>query len=114
MGRERSPRGDLDSITMANKLLSAARAVPMARLLAAGEIVMLAHRHWHRLEPDERRRLLALVRRGRGRGRNLSVAERTELARLIAKADPRLFAGLVAQRFSPVPLPRRIVRGRAR
>jgi hypothetical protein len=97
---------------MANKLMSAARAVPMARLLAAAQVLMLANRHWHRLEPDERRRLLVLIRRGRLVGRNLSVAERLELARLIAKADPRLFAGLVAQRFSPVPLPRRVVRGK--
>jgi hypothetical protein len=97
---------------VANKLLTAARAIPLARLLAAAQVLLLARRHWHRLEPIERRRLIALVRQGRGRGRNLSPAERDELARLIAKADPRLFAGLVVQRFSPVPLPRRLVRGR--
>jgi hypothetical protein len=89
-----------------------AKAVPLARLLAAGQVVMLARRHWHRLEPEERRRLVALVRQGHGRTRNLSEHDRAELAGLIAKADPRLFVGLVAQRFSPVPLPRRIVRGR--
>jgi hypothetical protein len=104
----RAPR--LDSV--ANQLLRAARAIPLARLLAAAQVLLLARRHWHRLEPIERRRLIALVRQGRGRGRNLSPAERDELARLIAKADPRLFAGLVVQRFSPVPLPRRLVRGR--
>jgi hypothetical protein len=97
---------------VAGTIRKVAGAVPLARLLSAAQVLMLAQRHWQRLEPDERRRLLALVRRGRGVGRNLSVAERAELARLIAKADPRLFAGLVAQRFSPVPLPRRIVRGR--
>lgn len=97
---------------MAGKFVSAARAVPLARLLAAAQIVMLARRHWLKLDPHERRRLIALVRRGRGIGRGLSVAERAELVRLIAKADPRLFAGLVAQRFSPVPLPRRVVQGK--
>jgi hypothetical protein len=90
----------------------AARAVPIARLLAAAQVVLLARRHWHRLDPDERRRLIALVRRARGRSRNLSPGDQAELARLIAKADPRLFAGLVAQKFSPVPLPLRGVRGR--
>jgi hypothetical protein len=99
---------------MANKFTRAARLVPMARFLAAAQIVLLARQHWHRLEPLERRRLLTLVRRGRGRQGNLSARERAELARLIAKADPRLFAGLVAQRFSPVPLPNRLVRGRRR
>jgi hypothetical protein len=96
---------------MASKLLKTAKVVPLARLLAAAEILMLARRHWHRLEPAERRRLLTLVRQGRGRSRNLSSSERVELSRLVAKADPRLFAGLLAQRFSPVPLPRRVVRG---
>jgi hypothetical protein len=97
---------------MALNPLKAARALPLARLLAAGQIVLLARQHWHRLEPHERRRLLTLVRQGRGLGRNLPAGDRAELARLIAKADPRLFAGLVAQRFSPVPLPGRVVRGR--
>lgn len=98
---------------MANKLLlKTAKVVPLARLLAAAQILMLARTHWHRLDPAERRRVIALVVQGHGRRRNLSPAERLELSRLIAKADPRLFAGLVAQRFSPVPLPRRVVQGR--
>jgi hypothetical protein len=97
---------------MAGKLLTAARSVPMARLLAAAQVVMLARRHWLKLEPHERRRLITLMRRGRGVGRGLTIAEREELAGLIAKADPRLFAGLVAQRFSPVRLPRRVVNGK--
>jgi hypothetical protein len=78
---------------------------------------MLANRHWHRLEPDERRRVLALMAHippTPGRRHTLSERERAELLGLIAKADPRLFAGLVAQRFSPVPLPRRVVHGRRR
>jgi TRAP-type C4-dicarboxylate transport system substrate-binding protein len=99
---------------MAIKLAKVAKAVPVARLLAAGEIVMMARQHWHRLEPAERRRFVALVRRGHGRKRNLSERDQAELARLIAKANPRLFVGLVAQRFSPVPLPRRVVHGRRR
>ncbi len=91
---------------MALNPLKAARVIPMARLLAAAQVVMLARRHWHRLEPQERRRLLTLVRVARGRRGRLTAGERLELARLIAKADPKLFAGLVVQKFSPVPLPR--------
>lgn len=88
------------------------RRLPAARLLAAGEILVLAHEHVTRLEPHERRRVLQLVRRGHGRTRNLSAEERAELAALLAKANPRLFVGLVADKLSPVRLPTRLVRGK--
>jgi hypothetical protein len=97
---------------MAIKITKLAKAIPLARLVVAGKIVLLARQHWHRLEPAERRRLISLVRRGHGRPRNLSDEDRTELARLIQKADPWLFTLLVAQRFSPVPIPGRVLRGR--
>jgi hypothetical protein len=99
---------------MASKVLGTAKFIPLARLLAAARIVMLARQHWHKLEPNERRRLLTLVRVAGGRRGKLTPGERLELVTLVAKADPRLFAGLVAQRFSPVPLPGRVVRGRKR
>ena len=99
---------------MASKLVTTAKLIPLARLVAAARVLMLARRHWHQLEPAERHRVMMLVRQTHGRPRTLSANERLELARLIAKADPRLFAGLVAQRFSPVPLPGRVVRGRRR
>lgn len=85
---------------------------PMATLVAMAEVGLLARQHWLKLEPDERRRMMTLVARTHGRRRNLTVTERGELARLVAKSDPRLFAGLLAQRFSPVPLPRRVVQGK--
>ena len=95
---------------MASKLLQSYRAIPMAKLLTAAQLVMLARRHWLRLEPHERRRMFTLVRIATGRRGRLTPAERFELARLIAKADPKLFAGLVVQKFSPVPFPKRMVR----
>jgi hypothetical protein len=99
---------------MASKLVATAKLIPLARLVAAARIIMRARQHWHKLEPAERRRMMFLVRQTHGRPRNLTTGEKLELARLIAKADPRLFAGLVAQRVSPVPLPGRVVRGRRR
>ena len=84
------------------------------KLLAIGEIALLARSHVSLLEAPERRRLLELVRKGKGRTRTLSVEEREELAALVAKAEPRRFAGLVADKLSPVPLPKRLVDGRAR
>jgi hypothetical protein len=90
------------------------KRLPVMKLLAIGEIALLARRHVSLLEPEERRRLVELVRHGRGRTRNLSDAEREELAALVAKAEPRRFAGLVADKLSPVPLPKRVVNGRRR
>lgn len=88
------------------------RRLPAAKLLALAEIALLAREHATRLDPQERRRFLALIRRGRGRTSKLSARERAELMALVAKANPRLFVGLVADKLSPVPLPRRVVRGR--
>ncbi len=90
------------------------KRIPVARLIVIGEVAMLARAHFERLEPDERRRLVTLMSRAHGRRRNLSDRDRAEFAALTAKLDPRLFAGLVAERFSPVPLPQRVVRGRPR
>jgi hypothetical protein len=84
------------------------------KLLAVGEIALLARSHIRRLDPDERRRMIELLRKGRGRSSNLSGSERDELQRLIAKTEPRLLVGLAADKLSPVPLPRRVVQGRRR
>ena len=88
--------------------------LPVMKLIAIGEVALLARSHAMRLSAEERRRLVALVRKGRGRRTRLSPEEREELSMLVAKAEPRLFAGLVIDKFVPVPLPRRLVRGRRR
>ena len=87
------------------------KRLPVLKLLAIGEIALLARTHATKLAPGERRRLVALVRRGRGRPSRLSAAERDELQALVAKAEPRIFAGEVAGKLSPVPLPRRLTHG---
>jgi hypothetical protein len=84
------------------------------KLLAAAEVLLLARQHALRLEPEERRRLVELVRIGRGRRRNLTLEQREELAELVEKAAPREFLGEAASRLSPVPLPKRLIRGRRR
>jgi hypothetical protein len=88
------------------------KRLPVLKVLVIGEIALLAGSHIRKLEPDERRRFVELMRAARGRPRNLSARDRDELTNLIAKAEPRLFAGLAADKLSPVPLPRRVVRGR--
>jgi hypothetical protein len=87
------------------------KRLPIMKLLAIAEIAVIARDHIERLEPHERRRIVELVRRGRGRPSNLSPREREELAKLVAKAEPRLFAGVAAEKLSPVPLPKRFVQG---
>jgi hypothetical protein len=81
------------------------------RLLSIAEIGMLARDHLARLEPEERRRLIHLVRIARGRPSSLRAREREELADLIAKLEPRVLAGAAADRLSPIPLPQRLLRG---
>ena len=43
------------------------RRLPVFKLLAIGEVALLARSHIRRLDPDERRRLVELLRKGRGR-----------------------------------------------
>ncbi len=90
------------------------KRLPIMRLLALGEILVLAKEHLDKLDPQERRRLVALLRAGHGRPSNLSKRQREELEALIAKAEPRLFAGAAAAKLSPVPLPDSVIRGRHR
>ena len=87
------------------------RHIPIVWLLALAEIALVARDHADNLEPRERRRILELLRIGRGFPQRLTPEEREELQELVAKAEPRLFVGEVADRLSPVKLPQRIVRG---
>jgi hypothetical protein len=87
------------------------RRIPMVKLLSAAELALVARDHVVRLSPPERRRLLTLVRTGRGGRSRLTDAERDELEGLLIKLQPRLFVGEAINRLSPVPLPRRLVFG---
>lgn len=89
------------------------RGVPVLRLLAAAEIALLARDHLMRLDGPQRRRLLELVRKARGRPDRLSDTEREELAALVAALEPRLLFANAAGKVSPLPLPERWLRGRA-
>jgi hypothetical protein len=90
------------------------KRIPVLKVLAAANIALIAKDHLMRLDAPERRRLIELVRIGRGRRRNLSEAERGELAALVAKMEPRILAGHAVDELSPLPLPRRLVYGSRR
>jgi predicted ArsR family transcriptional regulator len=102
------------AIAHAAERIPGLRRIPAATVIQAAEVVRLAREHLQRLDPSERRRVVELVRKGRGRPRNLTQREREELARLAAKAEPRLFLGLVVDKLSPLPLPKRLVFGSTR
>lgn len=89
------------------------RRLPVVKLLAMAEIALLAHDHLVRLSPAERRRLVALVRIGRGRRRRLTLREREVLEGLLVTLGPRELLGDAVDRLSPVPLPRRLLYGRS-
>ena len=78
------------------------RRMPFLKLLAIAQTVLLARRHFQRLNARDRRRLSELVRRGP----RMDSRERKELRRLLGKLEPRAFAATTADAFSPVPLPR--------
>lgn len=88
------------------------RGVPVARLLLVAEVGILARRHLIKLDPAQRRRLLTLLVRARGRPRSLTAAERREFLYLAARLEPRLLFGAAVTRLSPVPLPKRLLYGR--
>jgi hypothetical protein len=77
--------------------------LPFFRLVAAVQLLSLAHRHLTALTPRERRRLMELARHGH----KLSRDERAELRELAMKLEPRAFAAAAADAVSPVRLPKR-------
>jgi hypothetical protein len=100
------------SLGRATERVPGIRRIPVVKLLSAAEIALLAHEHLMRLTPAERRRLVALVRAGRGRRARLTKAERHELEQILDKLQPRVLVGEAVDRLSPVPLPRRLVHGK--
>lgn len=97
-----------------SKLARSLKGFPILKLLALAEIVLIVRDHFERLEPHERRRLIELVRMGRGRRSRLTPDEQDELANLVAKTEPRALAGEAVEKLSPVKLPKRLVYGRNR
>jgi hypothetical protein len=96
--------------TLVTRTLVGARALrklPYARLVALAELLILAREHVIRLEPDERRRLVELVRLSRFHPGGLTQRERREFTALLAKAEPQLFLNRAAQKMTGVPIPRK-------
>jgi hypothetical protein len=88
------------------KLGGALRKIPAARLIVLGELLLLAREHLLKLEPQERRRVVELVRRGHGRPGNLNDRDRRELQRLLEKVEPRVFVGSAFKRMVGFGVPK--------
>jgi hypothetical protein len=99
------------SIGRATERVPGLRRLPVVKLLSAAEVALLAQEHVARLTPAQRRRLVGLVRTGRGRRSRLTGAERRELETLLATLAPRQLLGEAVDRLSPVPLPQRLLYG---
>ncbi|MBM3668124.1 MAG: hypothetical protein FJW90_11765 [Actinobacteria bacterium] len=66
-------------------------------LVMLADIALTTHRHWRRLAPEERKRLLELARKSEGRpAKNLSRRERREASDLLDKLGHIEYAGNVA------------------
>ena len=64
---------------------TARRLIPFAWVLVAAEAAVATRRHWERIEPGTRRRLVELVAKSKGRPSNLTPAEKRELRSLSRK-----------------------------
>ena len=66
-------------------------------VIALADVLLTTRRHWVRLEPDERKRLVELAKKSECRpGKNLSAKERTEANDLLDKLGHIEYAGSVA------------------
>ena len=66
-------------------------------LVMVADVLMTTRRHWKRLDPGERNRLVELARKSYGRpSKNLSAKERREAAALLDKLGHVELAGSVA------------------
>ena len=109
---ERVPSGRFNlTLGKASERVPGLRRIPVVKLLTMAEFALLARDHVARLSPDERRRLVVLVRVGRGRRSRLTHDERDELEGLLVKLQPRRLVGEAVDRLSPLPLPSRLLFG---
>jgi hypothetical protein len=96
------------AVAAITKRVPGLKRLPVLKLIAIAELAVVARKHFEHLTPTERRRLGELMRHPR----SLSRAEKDELSVLVAKLEPRAFAGATADAFSPVPLPKRFTKAK--
>ena len=83
----------------------AGRWSAVGRMIAIGEIALIAKRHLENLEPGEGSELRGLIAKSKGRPGNLTKSERSRLGALVSKLEPTAFARNAAK--TAVPLRRK-------
>jgi hypothetical protein len=83
------------------------RAVPLLWAFAVAEALAATRRHFAGVDPKARRRAVELVRKSKGRPRNLSAHEKHELRRLVGEMDLWTLSKELAAVASPVGMPGR-------
>ena len=73
-------------------------------IIGLADVALMSRRHWTRLEPEERSRLLALARKSKGRPSKLSDRESAELSELLEKLGYVELAGGAVRALVPIPL----------
>lgn len=61
----------------------------LSPLLAALQAGSIAREHWMKLTPEDRTQLRTLVTKSKGQPKNLSVAERNEVKRIVGEFDAK-------------------------
>lgn len=71
-------------------------------IIAAADVALTSYRHWRRLEPAERKRLVGFAKKSKGRPtKNLTARERRQAADLLDKFGHIELAGSVAGTVLP-------------
>lgn len=83
----------------------AGRWSAIGRVIALGQIALVAKRHIENLTVAERSELRGLLAKSKGRPRNLTRGERSRITALVRKLEPAAFARNAAS--TAVPLRRR-------
>ena|SRR5688572_30513556 len=83
----------------------ALRGVPLLWAFAVAEALTTTHRHFAGVDPRARRRATELVRKSKGRPRNLSAPEKQELRRLVGEMDLWQLSKDLAAVASPIGMP---------
>jgi hypothetical protein len=86
---------------------AARRAVPLMWAFAVAEALAATRRHFAGVDPQARRRAVELVRKSKGRRRNLTSHEQHELRRLVGEMDLWSLSKELAAVASPVGVPGR-------
>lgn len=83
------------------------RAVPLLWAFAVAEALSATRRHFAGVDPRTRRRAVELVRKSKGRLRNLTAAEKQELRRLVGEMDLWQLSKDLGAVASPIGMPGR-------